>query len=93
MTHVLFTLSAEAVVALEAGDLELVAIVDEAVGALQRRHHKTAVTLHHSVSLGPVPEKVCQVFHSRKKKINIEETKLFSVFWLKFLVLVCSEQT
>lgn len=82
MTHVLFTLSAEAVVALEAGDLELVAIVDEAVGALQRRHHKTAVTLHHSVSLGPVPE-----------KINTEETKLFSVFWLKFLVLVCSEQT
>lgn len=44
MTHILFALSAEAVVALEAGDLELVAVVDEAVGALRRRHSETAVT-------------------------------------------------
>lgn len=51
MTHILFTLSAEAVVALEAGDLELVAVVDEAIGALRRRHSKTAVTSLHFASL------------------------------------------
>lgn len=44
MAHILFTLSAEAVVALEAGDLELIAVIDEAVGALRRRHSESAVT-------------------------------------------------
>lgn len=41
MTHIFFALSAEAIMALEAGDLELVAVIDEAVGALQRRHSET----------------------------------------------------
>lgn len=82
MTHIFFALSAEAVMALEAGDLELVAVVDEAVGALRRRHGET------HVFFAAGKRKHQWEKYSTIKNQNSCSCKMFS-YWLHFCPCCC----